>query len=180
MFGQCLQQQLNLYRGRCATFLGDGKLNKNELMKKIFTIIFLLSFCSCISQTTKENKIITRINNQILSSKVVKKEIYKQIGWHGGYEKTTVYLKNNIPILIEKEEKEVIHEYLTDGSEKDQINYITAKFYITNWKKNDFIRIGEITNLEEKALGEIKKYITELPKKYIFNFERNEIEKLIQ
>jgi hypothetical protein len=27
-FGQCLQQQLNLYRGSCGTFLGDEKLNK--------------------------------------------------------------------------------------------------------------------------------------------------------
>ena len=156
------------------------KTEKIDKMKKVITLIFLQLLCFSYGQTKTETKIISKINRQILSNKVLKKEIYKQIGWHGGYEKTTVYLKNNIPILIEKEEKEVIHEYLTDGSEKDQINYITAKFYITNWKKDDFIRIGEITNLEEQASGETKKYITELPKKYIFNFERNEIEIFIK
>lgn len=149
-------------------------------MKKIFTIIFLLSFCLCISQTTKENKIITRINNQILDKKVTKKEFLKQIGWNGGYRKIIVFFKNNIPILIEKEEKEVEHLYLENGSEEDKVTFINAKFYIVNWEKNSYIRIGEIINLEEQAEGETKKYITELPKKYIFNFERNEIEKLIQ
>ena len=145
-------------------------------MKKVITLIFFqLILCSCYGQTKAETKIISKVNRQLLNIKVVKKEIFKEIGWHGGYEKQTIYFKNNVPILIEKYEKKVIHNYLTDGTEENEVSYITAKFYITNWKKNNFIRIGEITNV----ISESEKSTLELPKKYVFNFDRDIIEKLI-
>ena len=153
-------------------FRATEKTEKIDKMKKVITLIFLQLLCFSYGQT----KIISKINRQILSNKVLKKEISKEIGWHGGYEKTTVYLKNNVPILIEKEEKEVIHDYLTDGSEKDEIRYITARFYIANWKKNNFIRIGELIN----EVSESEKSKIEMPEKYVFNFNRDEIEKLIK
>ena len=145
-------------------------------MKKIITLIFLQFLCFSYSQSKTETEIISKINRQILSNNVLKKELSKEIGWHGGYEKLTVYVKKNKPILIEKELKEVIHEYLLDGTEKDKIRNITSKFYIINWKKNNFIRIGEFKN------GDIENgdKIIKMPKEYLFNYEKVEIEKLIK
>lgn len=145
-------------------------------MKKLIPVIYFLLVSISYSQTKSETKIIAKINRQVLSKKVVKKETFKEIGWHGGYEKLTVYVKNNKPILIEKELKEVIHEYLLDGTEKDRIRNIIAKFYILNWKKSKYIRKGQIImkNQHEEASAIV------MPKEYIFNFERDEIEKLIK
>ena len=145
-------------------------------MKKALTIIFLMFFCFCVSQTTKEEKITAKIDKQILNKKVTKKELSEKVGWAGGNIKLTIYLKNNVPILIEKVEKKVKHLYLTDGTEKDHISYITAKFYILNWEKNEFLRNGEIINL----VSESEKKIIEIPENYVFNFERDKIEKLIK
>ena len=145
-------------------------------MKKVITLILLQLLCFSYGQTKAETRILSKINRQILNHKVLKKEISTEIGWHGAYEKTTVYLKNNIPILIEKEEKEVIHEYLLDDTEIDKIRNITAKFYIINWKKNMFIRIGEFKD------GDVEngnKFI-KMPKEYLFNYEKVEIEKLLE
>ena len=143
-------------------------------MKKIITLIFLQLLCFSYSQTKTETKIISKINRQLLSTKVLKKEASKKIGWAGGYEKVIMYFKNNTPILIEKEVKEVKHLYLTNGTEKNKVTIINAKFYITNWKKNNYFRIGTITNINV----ETKNSIIQLPKEYTFKYESDEIAKL--
>lgn len=145
-------------------------------MKQILYIFFLLISYICNGQTKSESKSIAKIEKQILSSKVTKVESIKKLGWAGGYEKTIVYLKNNIPILIEKEEKQVKHLYLTNGSEEDMITFIIAKFYILNWKKNRFIRIGQIVNVNEGSNNSIFQMTNE----YIFGFSKDDINKLIK
>ena len=142
-------------------------------MKQILYIFFLLISFICIGQTKSESKSIAKIEKQILSSKVTKVELFKELGWAGGYEKTIVYIKNNVPILVEKEEKRVIHFY-TDKGEYDKINLISAKFYILNWEKCKFIRIGQIVNVNENS----KDLIHVMPNEYFFDFSKDEIEKI--
>ena len=145
-------------------------------MKQILYIFFFLICFVCIGQNKSESKLITKIDKQILSPKVTKLEFFKELGWAGAYEKTIVYLKNNIPILIEKEKKEVDHLYLTNGSEKDEVTFITAKFYITNWKKNGFMRIRQIVNVKKDS----KDTIIDIPNEYKFDYLKEDIDKLIK
>lgn len=144
-------------------------------MKKIATIILLLFIHTNYSQTKSENKLITKIEKIILSPKVNKLESFQKLDWAGGYEKTNVYIKNNFPILIVKELKEVIH-YRTNKGEYDNIRLITAKFYITNWKKQTFIRIGQIVNMNKNS----KDTIFEMPNEYKFDYSKDDIDKLIK
>ncbi len=143
-------------------------------MKQILYILFLLISFICNGQTKSESKSIAKIERQTLSSKVTKIESVKKLGWAGGYEKTIVYMKNNVPILVEKEEKEVAH-YYTDKGEYDKIRFISAKFYIVNWRKNRFIRTGQIININEDS----KDLVHVMPNDYIFDFSKDEIEKLM-
>ena len=88
---------------------------------------------------------------------------------------STTHIKNNVPILVEKEEKEVAH-YYTDKGEYDKIRFISAKFYILNWKKNRFIRIGQIVNTNEDSKNSTFVMVNE----YIFDFSKDDINKLIK
>ncbi len=145
-------------------------------MKVITFVICLLFSYVSFSQTKSEKKMIHKINKQILDKKIIKKNLYKKNGWAGGYDKQTVYLKNNSPILIEKEETKVMHLYLTNGNEEDKVSIIRAKFYITNWKKNKYIRVGEIIKVDM----ETSNTVAIMPAAYVFKFNGEEIEKLCQ
>jgi hypothetical protein len=148
-------------------------LNNNPVIKmeKLFIIILLLNFGICFGQTKSENKLVSKIDKQILSKKLIKKELFKELGWAGGYEKLTIYLKNNTPILIEKEEKQVKHNY-SDRGEYNEIMIFNAKFYIINWKENKFFRIGTYQNSVNKK--------SVMSKDLIFTFDKNQIEQEIK
>ena len=140
-------------------------------MKNSFIIILFLNFLIYFGQTKSENKLVSKVDKQILTKKVIKKELFKELGWAGGYEKLTIYLKNNIPILIEKEEKQVMHNY-SDKGEYVVVRFFNAKFYIINWKENKFLRIGTYQNSENKK--------SVMSKDLIFTFDKNQIEKEIK
>lgn len=135
-------------------------------MKKLVILLSLFFFGTINSQSSLDNKIISKIEKEILSTRVIKLELFKELGWAGGYEKTIIHLKNKIPILIEKEEKEVVHTY-SDKGEDDIIKFIKAKFYIISWEKNDYIRIGKFENEGKVVI---------MPNEYIFEYDKNEIE----
>jgi hypothetical protein len=140
-------------------------------VKNSFIIILLLNLLICVGQTKSENKLVSKVDKQILSKKVIKKKLFKELGWAGGYEKLTIYLKNNVPILIEKEEKQVKHNY-SDKGEYNVVMFLNAKFYIINWKKNKFLRIGTYRNSDNK--------ISVMSKDWIFTFDKNQIEQEIK
>lgn len=141
-------------------------------MQKIIVIVFLLSFSICTGQTRSESRLIAKIEKQIRTGKVSKIDSVKKVGWSGGYERITVYLRRNIPVMVEKEEKKVMHLYLTDNTEKGDVTLIAAKFYIIDWGKGEFIRIGTIRNIGTDSAGAE----TTMPKDYIFGFDKYEIE----
>jgi hypothetical protein len=136
-------------------------------MKNSFIIILLLNFLICFGQTKSENKLVSKVDKQILSKKVIKKELFQKLGWAGGYEKLTIYLKNSTPILIEKEEKQVMHNY-SDKGEYDLFTFFNARFYIISWKENKFLRIGTYQNSDNKK--------SVMPKDLVFTFDKNQIE----
>lgn len=140
-------------------------------MQKITLLLFLLTLSLTTAQTRSQSKLITKIERQIHTAKVSKIDTIKKVGWSGGYEKITVYLRRNVPILVEKEEKEVVHLYLTDNTERDDVTLITAKFYIIDWPKGDFIRTGTI-----RYMGTDPAAVETMPKEYIFEFDKSEIQ----
>ncbi|MCO6164178.1 hypothetical protein [Flavobacterium sp. NRK F7] len=136
-------------------------------MKKLVILFSVFFFGTINSQSRLDNnKIISKIEKEILSTKVIKLELFKELGWAGGYEKTIIHLKNKIPILIEKEEKEVVHTYSYKG-EDDIIRFIKAKFYIISWEKSDYIRVGKFENEGKEVI---------MPNEYIFEYDKNKIE----
>lgn len=71
-------------------------------------------------------------------SKIVKIEYQYFHGGFGTYEFITIYLHGNKPILIEKEEKNVMKAYLTDGTVEVIDELTLSKTYIKNWDNNEF------------------------------------------
>lgn len=71
-------------------------------------------------------------------SKIVKIEYQYFHGSFGTYEFMKIYFHNNKPILIEKEEKNVMKAYLTDGNVEVIDNFTLSKTYIKNWDRNEF------------------------------------------
>lgn len=110
---------------------------------------------------------------------IEKKEITINEDWAGGYEMYTVYYDYNEPILIEKNQKFVVR-YRTYQGEKDIPTYVSAKFYIKNWKNKEFIRIGEIKNPLKNEYYEIIKYETvKMGSSYKFEFDEKLIDNLL-
>lgn len=122
---------------------------------------------------------IENIDRIITKSFIIKKEIKVSEDWAGGFEIYNIYYDYNEPILIEIDKKRIVH-YRTNRGEKDIPTFIFAKFYIKNWKKNEFIRIGEIKNPIEDENYEVKGYETiKMNSSYKFEFNRELIEKQI-
>ena len=71
-------------------------------------------------------------------SKIVKIEYQYFHGGFGTYEFMKIYLRNNKPILIEKEAKEVSKKYFIDGNLEVIDIFSFSKTYIKNWDKNEF------------------------------------------
>lgn len=119
---------------------------------------------------------INNVNEIINKPFIVKKEIKNNEDWAGGYESYTIYYDYKEPILIEMNQKKVVH-YRTFKGEKDIPTFITAKFYIKNWKNNEFIRVGEIKNPLTNDNYEIIKYETvKMNSSYKFEFDKDLIE----
>ncbi len=130
-------------------------------------------------QAQKQVNIINKIEKEIKNRKIIKKESNRKTSWNGGYETITIHLKKKTPILIEKKENQVMHLYTSTG-ESDIATLISAKFYITNWNKKEYVRTGVIHyigNPYKPNPNEEK--ITEMPKEYKFEFDKIEIENLI-
>lgn len=151
-------------------------------MKTLFSLLMIFSFL-CF-QAQKQENIINKIEQEIKSQKIIKRESNRKTSWNGSYETITVYLKGKTPILIEKTENQVIHLYIKDPikkeGERDEATLISAKFYITNWNKKEYVRTGTIHfigNPYQPNPNEEK--ITEMLKEYIFEFDKIEIENLI-
>lgn len=74
-------------------------------------------------------------------------------------------------------QKSVVH-YRTYKGEKDIPTFISAKFYIKNWKKDEYIRIGEIKNPINDENYEVIDYETiKMNSSYKFEFDKELIEK---
>ncbi|MXO04613.1 hypothetical protein [Flavobacterium sp. HBTb2-11-1] len=143
-------------------------------MKSIFYLFKALGFIiNCKGQNALENKFIEKIDYKSSTKIIEKLEFSREIGSRGDYTKTVVYLKKSRPILIEIEKKEIIHLYLIDDTEKDMTTKFFAKFYILNWKKNQYIRRGKIIENENLEYNMADNYFFE------YNIEdvKNEIAK---
>lgn len=120
--------------------------------------------------------LIENIDRIITKPFVIKKEIKVSEDWAGGFETYTIYYDYNEPVLIEVNTKRVVH-YRTNQGEKDIPTYIYAKFYIKNWRNNEFIRTGEIKNPIKDENYEVKDYeIIKMATSYKFEFNRELVE----
>lgn len=154
------------------------------MMKTLFSFLFVFSFL-CFQAQEKEEAFIKKIDRNIENDKtIVRKESSKKTSWNGGYETLVIYLKGRIPILIEKTENRVIHLYIKDPikkeGERDEATLFSAKFYITNWNKKEYIRTGNIKNIGNPYnRNPNQEKIKEMPKNYEFEFDKNEVEILM-
>lgn len=121
--------------------------------------------------TPDETKIIDEITQKIESPSIVKHEISEEKGYLGAYEKYIVYTDHHVPILIEREEKEVRRLYLKNG-ERNDTSYSKGIFYITKWDDNQFIRKGKIITAKGSR-------IIEMHKDMQFEYDRNKVIQLI-
>lgn len=121
-----------------------------------------------------DNCLIENINEIINKPFIKKEEITIKSDSQGGYETYKVYFDYNIPILIERNIKEIIHYDYLDNSTEDKSKYIYAKFYIRNWEKNDFIRVGVFKTLLNN--GEIQEIA--MPADYEFDYDKNKISEI--
>ncbi len=129
-----------------------------------------------IEDCKTDNCFIENIDRIITKPFIIKKEIKVSEDWAGGFENYTIYYDYNEPVLIEVNTKRVVH-YRTYQGEKDVPTYIYAKFYIKNWRNNEFIRIGEIKNPIEDVNYDVKDYeIIKMATSYKFEFNRELIE----
>jgi len=141
-------------------------------MKKIIFIIASLSFLNDYAQSTSEKRIIDKIEKQILN-KNIRKETFNESDSGTIF----IYLKGNTPILIEKQTGISLHTFDIIGNkriERDYVTFINAKFYIKNWKKNIYIRVGQITKPEAGTSSTIV-----MPINYIFDYNKVQIENII-
>ncbi|MDN3725553.1 hypothetical protein QRD02_14300 [Aequorivita sp. SDUM287046] len=118
--------------------------------------------------------LIENINNIINKPFINKEEITVKSDSRGGYETYTVYFDYNVPILIERKIKEIIHFDYLDNSTEDKSKYVYAKFYIRNWEKNEFIRVGVFKTLLNN--GEIQKIA--MPVHYEFDYDKDKISEI--
>lgn len=142
-------------------------------MKRSILILFFLFFLGNIfSQSKADKKIINKIEKQILE-KNTKKVIFN----NSDSVTITIYLKGKVPILVEKQTGEFRHTYIFTGNkrvEKDYQTFINAKFYIRDWKKNIYVRVGELIKINSEVNSKLI-----MPANYIFNYNKNEIENII-
>lgn len=121
--------------------------------------------------------LIENIDRIIAKPFIIKKEIKVSEDWAGGFETYTIYYDYIEPVLIEANQKSVVH-YRTYKGEKDISTFISAKFYIKNWKKDEYIRIGEIKNPINDENYEVIDYETiKMNSSYKFEFDKELIEK---
>ena len=118
--------------------------------------------------------LIENINEIINKPFIKKEEITVKSDSRGGYETCTVYFDNNVPILIERNIKEIIHYDYLDNSTEDKSKYIYAKFYIRNWEKDEFIRVGVFKTLLNN--GKIQEIV--MPVDYEFNYDKDKISEI--
>jgi len=59
-------------------------------------------FCFLSLKAQRKDDIIHQIENEIKSKNIIRKDFRKNTSWNGGFENVAVYLKNKIPVLIEK------------------------------------------------------------------------------
>ncbi|MEN2401831.1 hypothetical protein GKZ90_0018725 [Flavobacterium sp. MC2016-06] len=139
---------------------------------KLFFIILLHFVVNTYAQTKYENKFIDKIDIQIKKNQIKKDSFY-----NGDSDKIVLYLKSNIPILIKKEIVNVRHTFSFVGNkriEKDTQFFYSADFYIKNWSKKEYIRIGKIkTFYTDSITSQI------MPANYNFDFDKIEIENFI-
>lgn len=123
-----------------------GQSNNASILKiekqvlKINSDSALKSFKVPASEITKVKRYYDdeRIHVLKRKNKIVKIEYQYFHGAFGTYEFMTIYLHNNKPILIEKEEKNVMKAYLTDGTVEVIDKLTLSKTYIKNWDNNEF------------------------------------------
>lgn len=121
---------------------------------------------------------IENIDRIIKKPFIIKKEIKVNEDWAGGLETYTIYYDYKEPILIEINKKQVVH-YRTFKGEKDVPTYILVKFYIKNWKNNEFVRIGEIKNPIKDENYDVKDYeIIKIDSSYKYEFNKELVEKI--
>ena len=122
--------------------------------------------------------LIENIDRIINRPFITEKEITVNEDWAGGLETYTIYSDYREPILIEVNKKQVVR-YRTYRGEKEIPTYIRAKFYIKNWRNNEFIRIGEIKSPIKDENYDVKDYeTTTMSSTYKFEFDRELIETL--
>ena len=83
-------------------------------------------------------------NNLVVYKKandLLKIEYYEKRGWAGGYEKTFIYVRNSIPVLVEKEYNEVV-TFCADGLPPEKTLF-KSKTYIFDWGLNKYKTIYE-------------------------------------
>lgn len=139
---------------------------------KILILFFLVFLGNIYGQSKADKKLINKIEKQILE-KNTKKKIFND------RDSVTIiiYLKENVPILVEKQTGEFRHTYNFIGNkkvERDYQTFINAKFYIRNWKKNIHVRVGEIIKVNPEVNSTVV-----MPTDYIFDYNKDEIEDAI-
>ena len=143
-------------------------------MKTPLSFLLLFLFLLGFGQTKEDSLFIKKIE-KLKSNKHTKhfSKIEKS-GFRGDYSMmATDTDRNKIPFYVEIHKKEVIHKYLIDNTEKDEIYLFDIKIYIKNWKKSEYIVLGERTELDysNKILGKIS--LND------YNLDKKEIEKII-
>lgn len=126
----------------------------------------------CKSDSCFMNAIDVKVN----STSLVKKEMLKDLGYRGGYVKYVAYFDKNTPVLIEMEEKIIMHLYLTNGTEDDHVTYTRAKFYITNWNEGKFLRVGQFGVLRNGAVD----YNQAMKPESRYEYDKDIVSKLLE
>lgn len=144
-------------------------------------MFFIVFFTLSNGQVDKE-KTINRIEQEIKGNRILKLEDLKE-DQSPIYEKTTIYLNEKTPILIIKESNSIINARNANGTRSSTITNTSAKFYITNWEKNGYIRVGEIKHEFKKydntVNGKTKTSQIPMPEDYTFSFDKKEVETVI-
>ncbi|MCV9927618.1 hypothetical protein OIU83_08150 [Flavobacterium sp. LS1R49] len=142
-------------------------------MKTKIILLFLAFLSSTLyAQSKADKKIMNKIEKQILD-KNIKKEIFNDLD----SATITIYLKGNVPILVEKQTGQFRHTYKFTADKRVEQDYqtlINAKFYIRNWKKNIYIRVGKIIKINSEVNSAVP-----MPADYIFDYNKSQIENVI-